>query len=206
MLRTIKLSLAAAIRRLATRYRLFKSSAPVRKFGVDLHVGSGSRMWAPALLEIGDHTYIGHDVFIETNCRIGRHVLIANRVGLVGRRDHDFRKLGIPVRFGHWIGSTRSPSPYRTDAVVVGDDVWLGYAATILSGVEIGRGAIIAAGSVVKSDVLAYSIVGGNPAVEIGKRFNSLDEIRRHEKMVHSGHFRSSERGFDHWRVEPGAP
>jgi acetyltransferase-like isoleucine patch superfamily enzyme len=206
MLLTIKLGLAAAVRRLATRCRLLRSSAPIRKFGSDLHVGSGSRMWAPERLEIGDHTYIGHEVFIETNCRIGRYVLIANRVGLVGRRDHDFRTLGVPVRFGHWIGSALSPSPFRADGVVVGDDVWLGYGVTVLSGVNIGRGAIVAAGAVVKSDVPAYSIVGGNPAVELGRRFASTDEIERHEKMVRTGRFQSSERGFDYWHVEPGDP
>jgi acetyltransferase-like isoleucine patch superfamily enzyme len=206
MLQTIKLRLVAAMRRIATRYRLSRSCAPVREFGIDLHVGSNSRMWAPERLEIGDHSYLGHDVYIETNCRIGKYVLIANRVGLVGRRDHDFRTLGVPVRFGHWIGSVRTPSPYRSEAVDIGDDVWIGYGATVLSGVRIGRGAVVAAGSVVKSEVAAYSIVGGNPAAAIGRRFSTAQDIERHEAMIRSGRFRSSERGFDHWLVEPGQP
>lgn len=205
MLSTLKLHLLAALRRVATVWRLFCSSAPTRRFGRDLHVGARSRMWAPDRLEIGDHTYIGRDVQIETNCHVGRYVLIANRVGLVGRRDHDFRTLGVPVRFGHWVGSESRPSPHRGDGVVIGDDVWLGYGATVLSGIEIGRGAIVAAGSVVRSDVAPYAIVAGNPAICVGQRFASVDEIERHERMVRAGRFESSEMGFDHWRIEPGA-
>lgn len=192
------------LRRLATRYRLAGCRAPVRVFGIDLHVGSRPRMWASERIEIGDHSYLGHEVSIETNCRIGRHVLIANRVALVGRRDHDFRTLGVPVRFGHWVGSEKRPSPFRGDEVVIEDDVWIGFGATLLSGVRIGRGAIVAAGSVVKADVAAYSIVGGNPAVTIGTRFKSAADIAAHEAMIASGTFRSSERGFDHWIVRPG--
>ena len=56
--------------------------------------------------------------------------------------------------------------------IIVGDDVWIGYRSTILSGVEIGKGAIIAAGSVVTKNVPPYAIVGGNPAVVIKYRFS----------------------------------
>lgn len=56
--------------------------------------------------------------------------------------------------------------------IVIGNDVWIGYEATILSGVHIGDGAIIGAKAVVTKDVPAYSIVGGIPAREIKKRFD----------------------------------
>lgn len=55
--------------------------------------------------------------------------------------------------------------------VVIGNDVWIGYNATIMAGVNVGDGAIIAANSTVIKDVEPYSIVGGNPAKEIKKRF-----------------------------------
>ena len=55
---------------------------------------------------------------------------------------------------------------------VIGNDVWIGYGATIMPGVTIGDGAIIATKSVVTKDVAPYSIVGGNPATEIRKRFS----------------------------------
>ena len=54
---------------------------------------------------------------------------------------------------------------------VIGNDVWIGYGATIMPGVSIGDGAIIATKSVVTKDVEPYSIVGGNPSKEIRKRF-----------------------------------
>lgn len=57
-----------------------------------------------------------------------------------------------------------------TSPVIVGDDVWIGYGATILKGVEIGNGAIIAAGAVVTSNVAPYTIVGGVPAKIIKTR------------------------------------
>ncbi len=205
MLATIMLNLSAGLRRLATRVRLLRSSAPQRHFGVDLHVGSRPRLWAPQRLEIGDHSYLGHEVCIETNCSIGRHVLIANRVAFVGRRDHEFREIGVPVRFGRWIGSRKTPASHRHEGVVVGDDVWIGFGAIVLSGVSIGRGAVVAAGAVVRGDVAPYTIIGGNPATPIGRRFTSADDIARHEAMIASGRFGFSEMGADHWVVEPGS-
>lgn len=64
--------------------------------------------------------------------------------------------------------------PYKVDTVI-GNDVWIGQGATILPGVHIGDGAIIGAKSVVGSDVEPYTIVAGNPAKVIRKRFD--DEL-----------------------------
>ena len=61
--------------------------------------------------------------------------------------------------------------PLKGDTIV-GNDVWIGYDATIMPGVRIGDGAIIASKAVVTSDVEPYAIVGGNPASEIRKRFS----------------------------------
>ncbi len=60
--------------------------------------------------------------------------------------------------------------PYKGDTVV-GNDVWIGYEAVTMPGVQVGDGAIIAAKSVVVNDVLPYTIVGGNPARVIRQRF-----------------------------------
>ena len=60
----------------------------------------------------------------------------------------------------------------------IGNDVWIGYNATIMPGVKIGDGAIIASNSNVVKDVEPYAIVGGNPAKEIKKRF-SIDKIEK---------------------------
>jgi serine acetyltransferase len=55
--------------------------------------------------------------------------------------------------------------------IIIGNDVWIGAKATIMSGITIGDGAIIAAGSVVVKDVEPYSMVGGNPAKHLKFRF-----------------------------------
>lgn len=63
--------------------------------------------------------------------------------------------------------------PATKGDVVIGNDVWVGHGATILSGVKIGDGAVIGAKAVVTKNVEPYSIVVGNPAREIKKRFNN---------------------------------
>ena len=67
--------------------------------------------------------------------------------------------------------------------VVLGEDCWIGSNVTLLPGVEIGRGAIVGSGSVVRSSVPPYSIVIGNPAKIVGFKF-SVEEIIEHEKML----------------------
>lgn len=67
--------------------------------------------------------------------------------------------------------------PNRGDTVV-GNDVWIGYRATIMPGVTIGDGAIVATGTLVTKDVPPYGIVGGNPATVIRSRFGEADVAR----------------------------
>lgn len=190
----------ALLRRVATRLRLLKAGRRVQA-GRDLHLGARTRLWAPLSIRIGEHVYIGKDVHIEANAKIGSHVLIANRVALIGRHDHEIREVGVPVRFGHWVGSRQSPSRYLGEMVSIADDVWIGYGAVVLTGVTIGRGAVVAAGSVVNRDVAPYAIVAGNPAVAVGRRFDDPDVIARHERAIQQGRFESSERGYDHFKI-----
>lgn len=65
--------------------------------------------------------------------------------------------------------------------IIVDDDVWIGYGATILSGVHIGQGVVVAAGAVVSKDVPPYAIVGGVPAKVIRYRFSQeiIDELMK---------------------------
>jgi acetyltransferase-like isoleucine patch superfamily enzyme len=67
--------------------------------------------------------------------------------------------------------------------IIVGQDVWIGYGTIVLGGVNIGKGAVIGAGAVVTKDVRPYSIAVGNPAREVGCRFDS-NEIRMHEAII----------------------
>ncbi|MET7857549.1 CatB-related O-acetyltransferase [Streptomyces sp. NPDC005318] len=81
---------------------------------------------------------------------------------------------------GRWAEQTLdiiTAMPSRGDTVV-GNDVWFGHRVTVMPGVRIGDGAIIAAGAVVTGDVGPYTIVGGNPARLIRQRFAD-DDIKR---------------------------
>lgn len=71
---------------------------------------------------------------------------------------------------------------YKGDTIV-GNDVWIGYESVIMPGIKIGNGAIIGAKSVVTKDVEPYSIVGGNPAKLIRKRFSN-DQINLLENIA----------------------
>lgn len=145
-----------------------------------VHIGLGTTIAATHGLTIARGTYIGKGCTIEVNGSIGKGVLIANAVGIVGRFDHDFRHAGVPVRFAPWIGDIGYAHDVRSDTVIVEDDVWIGYGATVLSSVRIGRGAIVAAGSLVKEDIEPYAIVAGVPAKIIGRRFEGA-QIAEHE-------------------------
>jgi len=114
-------------------------------------------------MEIGDHTALNSYVMLnadtEGEIRIGKHVLIGPNV-VFRASNHVFEGKDTIIRQqGH--------NPGR---IIVGDDVWIGANAVILPNVDVGKGAVIGAGSVVNKDVASYSIVGGVPAKQLGKR------------------------------------
>ncbi|MEM9986284.1 MAG: CatB-related O-acetyltransferase [Bacteroidota bacterium] len=76
-----------------------------------------------------------------------------------------------------WADAMEGKSYPNKGDTQVGSDVWIGYGATIMPGVQIGDGAMVAAKSVVTKDVEPYTIVGGNPARVIRKRFSD-DKIK----------------------------
>ena len=76
----------------------------------------------------------------------------------------------------------RSREEDDEDVIFEGDN-WIGANSTILKGVTIGKGAVVAAGSVVSKDVMPYSIVGGVPARIIKMRFNE-NEMQKHEQLL----------------------
>lgn len=151
--------------------------------GRNLHVGPGSIVEAPVRLELGDDVYIGKYCTIECDGYIGNNVLIANNVGLIGRYDHDFSTVGVPVRQSPWIGDPNYSGKGKNLTIHIEDDVWVGYGSTLLTGIKIGRGAIIAAGSVVSRDVPPYGIAVGNPAQVKKYRFTQA-QIEEHEKLL----------------------
>jgi len=195
----MRIFITAFFRRIQTRLLLLGKSSYL-SFGTNIHIGKGTSLWAPKLLRIGNGVFMGKHVHIAANCEIGDYCLLANRVAIVGRHDHDFTAIGFPVRYSPWIGSHRFPSSHADEKAIIESDVWLGYGVIVLT----GRGAIVAAGSVVTKDILPYSIAAGVPARVIGQRFSDMQTINKHEKAICKGHFELSERGFDHCRIEPG--
>ena len=150
------------------------------KIGAGFHAGARVRMWAKEVITIGENFYIGRDSSIETNCIIGNNVIIGNKVGIVGKYDHHYQQIGVPIRLASQIRD--NDYNWRGEGLItkIGNDVWIGYGATIMQGVIIGNGAIIAAGAVVVKDVDSYIIVGGNPAKKIGDRFTNSNDLEMH--------------------------
>lgn len=162
--------------------RLYGVRGSVR-YGRNFHLGLWSVVWAPHALSIGHDVYIGKMCTVECDGAIGNGVMLANNVALIGRYDHDYRQLGKMIRHASWIGDPDYAGRGRDSRVIIEDDVWVGYGTIVLSGVHIGRGAILAAGSVVTRDVDRYTIVAGNPAAPIGLRFTT-EEIVIHEGLL----------------------
>lgn len=89
----------------------------------------------------------------------------------------------INGRFYRTIKNNEKPSNLDKD-VIVNEDVWMGLNVTLLSGVEIGRGATIAAGAVVTKSMPPYCIIGGVPA-KVLRFYWTIDEIIEHEKSLY---------------------
>ena len=114
---------------------------------------------SPLSLSVGDDCWLGVNCFICGKVTIGNNVLIGPNVSIPGS-SHDIDDLSVPIRLA---GATMI-------GTVIDDDVWIGSNVTILDGVHIHTGAVIAAGSVVTKDVGAYEVVAGVPARFIRSR------------------------------------
>jgi acetyltransferase-like isoleucine patch superfamily enzyme len=118
-----------------------------------------------------------------TTLKIGRFCSIADGVTVLLGGEHRVDWVTtFPINI--LFGVERVPGlPHTKGDVVIGHDVWIGQNALILSGVQIGNGAVIAARSVVKESVLPYSIVAGNPAKHVKFRFSKLiiDDLQKIE-------------------------
>lgn len=125
-------------------------------------IGRGSRIFVGdnALLVIGENTAItGASKIITLNeIHIGSNCMISWDVQIL---DTDFHKIYIN-------GDLSNPPK----GIVIEDDVWIGSRATILKGVKIGKGAVIASNSVVTKNVEPYTLVAGNPAIVKRKDIN----------------------------------
>ncbi|AWG25060.1 CatB-related O-acetyltransferase [Flavobacterium kingsejongi] len=139
---------------------------------------------------VGDYTYYDdfenvanfernvkyHFDFIGDQLIIGKFCMIASGVTFImnGANHLTDALTTYPFAiFGNgWEDAMEGKSYPKRGNIVIGNDVWIGYNATIMAGVTIGDGAIIATNATVVKDVPPYTIVGGNPGIEIKKRFS----------------------------------
>lgn len=123
-------------------------------------------------IEIGDHCYVGEGtrIWSLSNVKLGNRVFLSHGVNV---HDNDAHSLSAAERHRHFrelvqLGQATFIENVAVSNVEIGDDVWIGFNATILKGVRIGEGAIVGACSTVTRDVAPYTIVAGNPAVPVG--------------------------------------
>jgi acetyltransferase-like isoleucine patch superfamily enzyme len=122
---------------------------------------------------VGKFSYIGRGADICPKVIIGNYSMLATNVSILGG-DHNFNVIGTPVIF--------SGRP-KLETTYIGNDVWIGTKVIVMSGIKIGDGAIIGAGSVVTKDVEPCTIVAGVPAKLIRYRFNKQDTLK-HLKVM----------------------
>lgn len=124
------------------------------------------------IIEIGDYCYLANASLVSAQrISIGNYVFIAGGVTIA---DSDFHPLDPAQRMADVIslstlGNKTKRPPLESRPVVIEDNVWIGFNATILKGVHIGEGAVIEPGSMVVEDVPAGTTVSGNPARLIHK-------------------------------------
>lgn len=139
---------------------------------------------------VGDYTYYDdfedvanfeknvkyHFDFIGDQLIIGKFCMIASDVTFIMNGANHLTEAisSYPFAiFGNgWEDAMEGKTYPSKGNTIIGNDVWIGYNATIMPGVKVGDGVIIASNSTVTKDVEPYSIVGGNPAKEIRKRFS----------------------------------
>jgi acetyltransferase-like isoleucine patch superfamily enzyme len=122
--------------------------------GNNCYIGINSRIWS------GDEIIIGNDV------------LISHNVNIMDTNSHEIDYIERAESYKKLLKEGRHPlekGSILTAPIKIEDNVWINFNAIILKGVTIGKGAIIAAGSIVTKDVPEFSMVAGNPAKVIKK-------------------------------------
>jgi acetyltransferase-like isoleucine patch superfamily enzyme len=145
------------------------------RLGRNIHCQASTTFWSPRRhIILGSNIGIGYRCAFQSDIEIGNNVMIASDVAFVNSDDHIFDMVGKTM----WDAG-------RGDKfkIVLEDDIWIGHGVIVLSPAHIGRGSIVAAGSVVTSDVPRYAIVAGVPAKLIKMRFTP-EQVVEHEIML----------------------
>lgn len=129
-------------------------------------------------IKIGYGTTLGYNNFFAGDITIGKYCQIGSDVA-IHASNHPIHYLSTYINKNIFNGELKSLKDEKK--AIIGSDVWIGHNVIIVGNVNVGNGAILAAGSVITKDVLPYSIVGGVPAKIIRKRFsdNIIQEIEK---------------------------
>lgn len=130
----------------------------LKEVGTNINVEHGALITAD--ITLGDRSGIGINASINGTVNIGKDVMMGPEC-IIYARNHAFDRTDIPMI---------DQGFEKEKPVTIEDDVWIGGRVTIMPGVTVHKGAILAAGAVVTKDVPAFSIVGGNPANIIKSR------------------------------------
>jgi phosphonate metabolism protein (transferase hexapeptide repeat family) len=145
----------------------------------DVELGAYCEVGARTILQevtMDDYSYVVNDAQI-TYASIGKFCSIAamTRINPGNHPMHRATQAHFTYRASAYFDGESDDSEFfgwrRAHHVDIGHDVWIGHGAIVLPGSNIGTGAVIAAGAIVTKDVPAYTIVGGNPARTIKRRF-----------------------------------
>lgn len=142
---------------------------------------------------VGDYTYYDdfedvanfeknvkyHFDFVGDKLIIGKFCMIASNVTFImngaNHLSNSISSYPFAIFGKAWSQAMEGKAYPSKGDTIIGNDVWIGYNATIMPGIKIGDGAIIASNTTVTKDVEAYGIVGGNPGQLIRKRFSEAD-------------------------------
>lgn len=131
----------------------------LRLFGAKIgfvRLHSSVRVWAPWRLKMGSHVYVDRDVYLYNayGLEVGDRVVISFG-SVLCTASHDYR---------------RSAFPLTGKQITVGSDVWIAAEAFVAPGVSIADGGVVGARAMVTRDVAAWTVVSGNPAVQVRER------------------------------------
>jgi len=161
------------------RILLLEAKHRLKRCGKNVHFSPLNSFFSYNTISMGNDVYIGPNAIFSSKkgITIGNKVTFGPNVTIMAG-NHNFRDVGI------FIFDNKEKRDDDDLQVMIDDDVWVGCNVTILKGVEIGRGAIVGAGSVVTKNVSPYAIVGGVPAKVLKYRFTK-EEMLFHEKLLY---------------------
>jgi phosphonate metabolism protein (transferase hexapeptide repeat family) len=154
---------------------LVHPSATVRDSELGRYTEVGART-SVVETRLGDYSYVVHDADI-IYATIGKFCSVAamTRINPGNHPMHRATQSHFTYRASAYFPGERDEEDFfawrRAHRVAIGHDVWIGHGAIVLAGRSVGTGAVVAAGSVVTKDVPDYTIVAGNPARPIRRRF-----------------------------------